>query len=268
MISATKLRRYQGRLSESTLYKSALTEMLSIFSGSTVADENALFRKAVSPVLPDASSVLILTTADRGLCGSFNGSIVRRASEIISDMNGAALNPVVLPIGKKGVDAVREKGWTLCPDKTIVTKSLFDFAEAKRLSSALLSAFFEDKYRSVDIVYTEFRSAISQVIVTERLLPIPLPTKEKSTKDDIIIEPDEELILAELAKRVVSFRLYYAVLHSSTAEHGARMTAMDSATRNSEDLINETTIKRNKLRQAMITRELVEIVSGAESLKG
>ncbi|MBL8028759.1 MAG: ATP synthase F1 subunit gamma [Fibrobacteres bacterium] len=268
MISATKLRKAQDKLVESNKYKHALDEMISLFAGTPQEREHPLFRNAVKLESGEPKSVLVLITADRGLCGSFNGALFREADAYLRKKKEEGFVPAVITIGKKGHEYYKSKSWEKISTSGDAGIQSFDFSKTENVAMKLMADYTSGTVQEVALMYTEFRSAISFVPQTVGLLPVASKNEKKSGSGAILIEPDEDIVLDKLAKRAVSYTIFHACQQSSTAEHAARMSAMDSATRNTNDLIDSTTLQKNKLRQAVITRELVEIVSGAESIKG
>jgi ATP synthase, F1 gamma subunit len=223
------------------------------------------------PLLDDREgkrTLLLIITSDKGLCGGFNGSIIRKTAQYLKD-NDQNENSLIVA-GKKGNDIFSNRPVTIVEDLVGWTKD-FDYLKAQAIGGNLATMFSENKIDKVLVVYNEFKSVMQQEVVVEQLLPV-VPEKVEQGKDsvamDYIYEPDEETILNVLLKRYVADVVYRAFLESSASEHGARMTAMDSASRNAGEMIDGLTLTYNKARQAYITKELIEIVNGAEALKG
>jgi F-type H+-transporting ATPase subunit gamma len=212
--------------------------------------------------------LFLIITADKGLCGGFNGSIIRKTAEYLKN-NPQNENSLIIA-GKKGNDIFRNRPVNIIEDHIGWTKD-FNYLKAQTIGENLATLFSEKKVDKVFMIYNEFKSVMAQEVIVEQLLPVvpeKLDHKEESFAVDYIYEPDEEAILDELLKRYMTVQVYRAFLESSASEHGARMTAMDSATRNAGEMIGALTLTYNQARQAYITKELIEIVNGAEALKG
>jgi F-type H+-transporting ATPase subunit gamma len=208
-----------------------------------------------------------VVTADRGLCGGFNGNITKKAIQVIN--NNSDKEVQLITAGKKGYSRFKNKKNKILHDHSGWTRD-FDYLKAAEIGSTLSSLFSEKSIDRVYVLYNEFKSVMQQEVILEQLLPIS-PEKLDTGKEsmnivDYIYEPEEEAILNTLLERYMTVEVYRAFLESSASEHGARMTAMDSATRNAGELVDKLTITYNRSRQAAITKELIEIISGAESL--
>jgi F-type H+-transporting ATPase subunit gamma len=219
-------------------------------------------------VREESRHLFLLITSDKGLCGGFNGSLIRKMAKHLKD-NAQNENSLIVA-GKKGNDIFRNRPVTVTEEIINWTKN-FDYLKAQGIGENLSTLFSEKKVDKVFMVYNEFKSVMQQEVVVEQLLPVVpenLAHKDDTFAVDYIYEPDGESILDELLKRYMTVEVYRAFLESSASEHGARMTAMDSASRNAGDMIDGLTLTYNKARQAYITKELIEIVNGAEALKG
>jgi F-type H+-transporting ATPase subunit gamma len=264
MISATKLRKANDNLRRSILYDKSLHELIAIVEGGVSEHMHPFYK---SPAIGnEGSSLLIVIASNRGLCGSFNSAIIRNANAYCKKREGSSGLMLSL-IGRKACDAFKTKEWKIFQENIECVSGKTGYAEVAKLAEEIISCFLSGKVKEVNVLYTEYRSSISQVPVIKQLLPIVPEARPEEGLGDPIIEPEPDAVLGKLVMRAISYRLYKFLLQSITSEHAARMTAMDSATRNTNDLLDSVTLKRNKLRQAAITRELVEIVSGAESLK-
>jgi F-type H+-transporting ATPase subunit gamma len=218
-------------------------------------------------------TLLVIITADRGLCGSFNSNLIKAASQFITERGGPGAEVSLALIGRKGRDFFRRRAFDVRYEQVNVFQKLA-FADAVELADKAIEEFTAERVSSVYLVYNEFKSVMSQRVVVERLLPIPrleptpaqakpgAPSGEGPTVD-YLYEPPPEQIFRELLPRHVQVQVYRALLESIAAEHAARMTAMDAATRNSAEMIDNLTLYMNKVRQAAITREIIEVVSGA-----
>jgi F-type H+-transporting ATPase subunit gamma len=242
MVSAAKLRRAQDAITQMRPYARKLQEMLSNIVSNVEGDVNLKLaeERAVEKVL------LIVITSDRGLAGAYNSNIIKLAKQTIADKYAAQF--------KKG-------------NVTIFLDLRFENVQAA--AQAAMKAFENREFDVVEIVYSEFRNAATQRFQCERFLPIPkVERKEGTKKADFIFEPEKEQLIAELMPKILNTQLYKAVLDAHASEHGARMTAMDKATDNANELLKTLRISYNRARQAAITTELTEIVSGAAALKG
>src|SRR5262249_54350527 len=210
----------------------------------------------------------VAITADRGLCGAFNSNVVRRTLDLLRETpEGSA---TLLTVGRKARDFFRRRAWTLRGERLgLLDRPAFD--EVRALADELMRAYLADEVDEVWLVFNEFRSVTVQRVTAERLLPIEPPdTAEPAAEGpavDYIYEPDPVTILAALLPRHVEIQLYRALLESAAGEHGARRTAMEAASKNAEEMIEHLTIQYNKARQERITKELLDIVGGAEALR-
>ena len=263
LVAASKLRKAQQAIMAARPYAIKMMEVLNHLSARCNQD--------LHPLLDDREGdrwLILVVTADRGLCGGFNGSIIRKTAQVINE--NASKQIQLITAGKKGNDIFKNRATEILHDHSGWTRD-FDYLTVGEISDTLASLFVEKAVDRVYMVYNEFKSVMQQEVILEQLLPIvpeKLETgKEKSSVVDYIYEPEEELILDTLLKRYMTVEVYRAFLESTASEHGARMTAMDSASRNAGDMIDGLTLTYNKARQAYITKELIEIVNGAEALK-
>jgi F-type H+-transporting ATPase subunit gamma len=262
MIAASRLRKAQDRM----LHARPMAHQLQRVLASLATRVNP----ALHPLLadrdlsrPEAKTLLIVVTADKGLCGAFNTNVLKEASRVV----GQARQPLVLGlVGAKGRDFFRRRGFEAVFEKVHLTSN-FDFSEASAIASLAMEEFTSGRVDRVQILYNEFKSVLQQRIVVEQLLPISHEIGEAHEPTiDYLYEPDPQRIFDELLPGHVRFQVYHALLESLAAEQAARMTAMDSATRNSAEVIDSLTLYMNKVRQANITREIIEVVSGAQAL--
>lgn len=267
MVSAAKLRRAQDAILQMRPYAQKLQDMLSnIVSASEAGSEMALAaERQVEKVL------LIVISSDRGLAGAFNANVVKLTKSIIAEKyadqakNG---NVTIWNIGKKAYENLTKSNF-----KTDATfKDIFlqlSFEKVQEAAAAARQAFLNKEFDVVEIIYSQFKNAATQRFVAERYLPIPrAEKKEGSTQADFIFDPEKNTLVAELMPRILNTQLYKAVLDSNASEHGARMTAMDKASENANEMLRSLKISYNRARQAAITTELTEIVSGAAALQG
>ncbi len=271
MVAAAKLRRAQDAVIAARPYARKMKELLQQLSGKVDLSAHPLF--AARPV---HSVALIVVTSDRGLCGAFNSSIIRTAAGHIrtdfADLQAAGKVRLVC-VGRKGFDFFLKNRFDV-REKYLGIFSALNFGHAQAIMDELVRGYRAGEVDRVEIVYNEFKSIAQQRITVETLLPIPRealapkqPVPKLVSLIDYIYEPSSEAIVTELVPRHLHFQLWRILLESNAAEQGARMTAMDNATTNASDLIRTLQLSYNKARQASITKELLEIVSGAEALK-
>ena len=213
--------------------------------------------------------LLVVMTADRGLCGGFNSSIVRATRKRIAELQKNGKSVKLLCVGKKGADQLRRDASDLIADSLEgVTRGVIQFAAASDIGAKLIQMFEAGEFDVCSLIYNKFQSAMTQIVTEQQIIPANVMEEESPTTSigAYEYEPDEEQILAELLPRNVSTQVFSALLENTASEHGARMTAMDSATRNAGDMIDKLTLTYNRTRQAFITKELIEIISGAEAL--
>jgi F-type H+-transporting ATPase subunit gamma len=269
MVSAAKLRKAQDKIVRLRPYANKLQEILVGLSRS-LADSNVenVYGRVSSP----DRILLVVITSNRGLCGAFNTNVIREAKRIISEkyyeqyQNG---NLRVLTIGKKGFDHFRKLKISMLPDGNNLLNEL-TFDNVAQVADQIMKSFASKEFDRVELVYNQFKNAAVQNLTTELFLPVTAVTDGnlKSVPVDYIYEPGKEEIIEELIPKSLKTHFYKAVLDSFVAEHGARMTAMHKATDNATGMIRELTLLYNKARQATITNQILEVVSGAEALKG
>jgi F-type H+-transporting ATPase subunit gamma len=263
LVAASKLRKAQLAILEARPYAVKMMDVLNHLAARCNNDLHPLL-----DVRDGNKHLFLIITADKGLCGGFNGSIIRKTAQYLKD-NPQNENSLIIA-GKKGNDIFRNRPVNIIDDHIGWTKD-FNYLKAQTIGENLATLFSEKKVDKVFMIYNEFKSVMAQEVIVEQLLPVvpeKLAHQEGSFAVDYIYEPDEESILDELLKRYMTVEVYRAFLESSASEHGARMTAMDSATRNAGEMIGALTLTYNQARQAYITKELIEIVNGAEALKG
>jgi F-type H+-transporting ATPase subunit gamma len=265
MVSASKLRRAQERLVSARPFA---TEMLRVLNGLAARVEPDAHPLLETRPASSGPTMLIVITADRGLAGSFNANVVKGANNFIAKDNpsdGVALGLV----GRKGREFFVRRGFDVRYEAINIFMKL-EYAEARKIAEAAIEEFTSGRVSSVYLVYNEFKSIMTQRVALERLLPIPKLEIEASSQHgqqvDYLFEPGPEQILGSLLPRHVETQIWRALLESAASEHAARMTAMDAATRNSSEILDSLTLYMNKVRQAAITREIIEVVSGAEAL--
>jgi F-type H+-transporting ATPase subunit gamma len=267
MVSAAKLRRAQDAIQQMRPYAKKLQEMLSnIVSNTEVEGGNTLAtERAIEKVL------LIVITSDRGLAGAYNANIIKLAKHTIREKYSTqyAKGAVTIwSIGKKGYEHFVKNNYKISDaHKDIFLNLTFD--NVQKASQAAIEAFRAREFDAVEVIYSEFKNAATQRFVAEQFLPIPKTQNESTaTRADFIFDPSKEELIAELMPKILNTQLYKAVLDANASEHGARMTAMDKASENANELLRNLKISYNRARQAAITTELTEIVSGAAALQG
>ncbi len=266
MVSAAKLRRAQDAIIQMRPYAQKLQEMLSNIASSSsdmalpLAEERAVERVLLIPV-----------TSDRGLCGAYNSNVIKATRQLIADKYAAqhaAGNVTILPIGKKGFEYFTKNNYQVVADFWTIFADL-SFDNVRNAAVYAQKAFLNKEYDRVELVYSQFKNAATQKFVTEAYLPIPKVENEGGNKNsDFIYEPSKEILVQELMPKILNTQVYKAVLDANASEHGARMTAMDKASENANELLKNLKISYNRARQAAITTELTEIVSGAAALQG
>jgi F-type H+-transporting ATPase subunit gamma len=257
MVSAAKLRRAQERMMAARPYSAGLREVLK--SLSTRAD------LATHPLLQDREEeskvLLLVVTADRGLCGAFNANIIRAAQNAIVEKGWDHVE--LLPIGRKAIEFFKRRTIPIRRQGAHVYQAL-SLDTARGIAQALIDDFINGEFDAVYVIYNEFKSVMTQRVTLERLLPLPREEADPDTPAiDYIYAPGPEQILSDLLPKHIEFQLYRVLLESAAAEQGARMTAMESATKNASEMISHLTLTYNRIRQASITKEIIEIVSGA-----
>ena len=262
MVSAAKLRRAEESVKQARPYANKMLGVLS--SLALRADSSAhplLARREVKKV------AVIVITSDRGLCGAFNSGIIKKADSFLrlNQMNYEAIGLTI--VGRKAADHYKRNGGQINKEHTNILYG-FGYHTAAGIASDIINAYTNEEVDEVYLLYNEYKSALVQEAMMERLLPItPLEREAEMSEVDYIYEPNKDSILEEILPKHVEIQVYRALLESIASEHGARMAAMDSATRNAKEMIGRLTLYYNRARQATITKELVEIVSGAEALK-
>lgn len=260
LVSASKLRKAQEAIQTARPYAHKLRDVMNHLVARCNND--------LHPLLDNRTGnrvLLLVITADRGLCGGFNSNIIKMTQELIAENSDRDISLFIA--GKKGLDFFKSRPYTIEDSYLGWTKD-FEYQKAVEIGEMLAKLFVENKTDRIYMVYNEFKSVIQQEVIREQLLPIVPEEAEGEQLTDYIFEPDEEAILEDLLKRYMTTQVYRAFLESSASEHGSRMTAMDAASRNAKEMIGKLTLFYNRTRQAHITKELIEIVNGAEALKG
>ena len=272
MVAASKLRRAQAAAEDGRPYAERMERMLSEVTSSLSTMDGA--PKLLAGTGSEETHLVVAITADRGLCGGFNGSIIRRARRQVNDLKGQGKKVKLIFLGRKGRDGLnREYSADVIDSREGLVKSGVEFATAKDISSSIVERFNAGEFDVCTIIYNKFVSAMTQEVTSSQVIPFPVPEKNADESDTetglkamYLMEPSEEEILDDLLPRNLSVQIFRALLESNASEHGARMTAMDNATRNAGDMLDGLTLTYNRTRQAAITSELIEIISGAEAL--
>jgi F-type H+-transporting ATPase subunit gamma len=266
MVSAAKLRRAQDAILKARPYAVLLEQTLSRVAARAAAEETVTH--PLLQVRPQRTAEVVVITSDRGLAGGFNSNICRRVQRFLVENADRFQEIALSSIGKKGRDYFRARKITVRKDFTGVQANLM-YETAEEIAAEYQAKYLAGEVDAVFLAYNEFKSAISQKPVVVQLLPIDTaPAAEASTSGiDFKYEPSREALLADLLPRHVAMQVWRALLESAASEHGARMSSMESATKNAEEMIAMLTLQYNRARQAYVTKELMEIVSGAEALK-
>ncbi|MHA4812368.1 ATP synthase F1 subunit gamma [Flavitalea flava] len=266
MVSAAKLRRAQDAIIQMRPYAKKLQELLSNIVSSSDGDVGM----SLATERPIEKVLLIVITSDRGLAGAYNANLIKRAKLAIAEKYSAQAakgNVIIWSIGKKGYEHFAKNNYKV----TDTYKDIFlqlNFENVQACAQAAVKAFENREFDAVEIVYSEFKNAATQNFTLEKFLPIPKVTKKAgSSNNDFIFEPAKEELIAELMPKILNTQLFKAVLDANASEHGARMTAMDKASDNAAEMLKALRLSYNRARQAAITTELTEIVSGAAALQ-
>lgn len=267
MVAASKLRRAQDNIVKMRPYAKKLGALLQNLSAQQEEGQDNNFAE----IRPIEKVLIIVITSDKGLCGAFNSNVFKELSRHITENYQEQFNKgnvVVMPIGKKALDYFKKHEYQMVSDYWNMFSPV-DFEKSKEASEYVMKEFLAHTYDRIDIVYNEFRNVATQILQREQYLPVkPVEvTSDKTFEVDYIYQPSKEDIVEELIPKSLKIQLYKAILDSNAAEHGARMTAMDQATDNAGELIKELKLKYNRTRQAAITKEILEIVAGAEAMK-
>jgi F-type H+-transporting ATPase subunit gamma len=265
MVSAAKLRRAQDAIHQMRPYAKKLAEMIATVSAQTEAGAENPFTE----VREIKNALIIVVTSDRGLCGAFNANVGKATMALVQEKYAglhAAGNVEILALGKKGGEYLSRRGYKV-NDANADIFSRLNFTNVREIGEFILNAFTEKKYDVVEVLFNYSKNVATQIIQTEQLLPlVASETGEKASSVDYIFEPSEEEIISELIPKSIKLSIFRALLESNSSEHGARMTAMDKATENAGELIKALKLEYNRSRQAAITKEILEIVGGAEAL--
>ncbi len=261
MVSAAKLKKAQDAITAMRPYAEKLTELLQNVSATLDGDAGGQYttQREINKVL------IVAITSNRGLCGAFNTNVIKQAKLVADTYAGKQVD--VFAIGKKGNDVLKKTN-TVIANKSEVFDNL-TFENVAEIANVLTDKFISGEYDKIEIVYNQFKNAATQIVQTEQFLPLaPIASDKSVSGGDYIFEPSKEEIVLTLIPKSLKTQLYKSIRDSFAAEHGARMTAMHKATDNATELRNQLKLTYNKARQAAITNEILEIVGGAEALKG
>jgi F-type H+-transporting ATPase subunit gamma len=267
MVSAAKLRRAQDAITQMRPYAKKLQEML----GNIVSNSDGDVKIALAEERAIEKVLIIVVTSDRGLCGGYNSNLIKLAKQLIREKYEAQYakgNVQVLPIGKKGYEHFTKNGFKVVDAYWDIFTGL-SFEKVQGAAKYAMNAFANKEIDAVELIYSEFKNAATQRFVAEPFLPVQKVQKTAGQKNaDFIFEPGKETLITELMPKILNTQLFKATLDANASEHGARMTAMDKASDNANELLKSLKISYNRARQAAITTELTEIVSGAAALNG
>lgn len=261
MVSAAKLRRAQDRMFSARPYAGALREVLE--SVATRVEDIA--GHPLLQARPENNILLVVVTSDKGLAGAFNSNVIRAAQRAIAEHQWQHVE--LLTIGRKANDFFKRRTIPLRRDGVMLMQAMA-LGTTHEIAEGIISDFITERVDAVYAVYNEFKSIMAQTVRLERLLPLERNWEERGQEIDYIYEPGPDAILTDLLPKHIEFQLYRILLESAAAEQGARMTAMEAATKNASDIIDHLTLTYNRIRQASITKEIIEIVSGAAAAGG
>jgi F-type H+-transporting ATPase subunit gamma len=270
MVAASKLRRAQTAAEAARPYAERMEAMLRRLAANVAGTPGA--PKLLAGTGSDSAHLVIVITADRGLAGAFNSGVGRQARTLIRRLQSEGKSVKILVVGRKGRDYLkREFAAEVAHDLMFGGRKVIEFAQAKEIADLVTQMFADGEFDVATLVYNQFRSVISQVPTETQLIPLPVPDAAAEESGGVRaiyeFEPDEETILLRLLPQNLAIQIYRALLESAAGFYGAQMSSMDNATRNAGDMINRLTLNYNRTRQANITSELIEIISGAEALK-
>ncbi|MAL78942.1 MAG: F0F1 ATP synthase subunit gamma [Sneathiella sp.] len=267
MVAAAKLRHAEEAANAARPYAERMDSMMASLASGMVGKDNA--PKLLAGTGSDQRQLIIVATGERGLCGGFNSSISKAAALKVDKLLAQGKDVKILCVGKKGRDVLKRKYSHLIIGTVDLSGSKrIGFDDAQPIAQRVLTMFDADEFDVCTIFYAKFVSVLTQTVTEQQIIPAPVPEKADAEESDILYEyePEEEEILAELLPRNLSVQIFRALLENSASEQGARMSAMDNATRNAGEMIDKLTLQYNRERQAAITSELIEIISGAEAL--
>ena len=264
-VAASRLRKAQDQILGARPFANQMQRVLSGLASHVDTSSHPLLRERTADA-PERPTLLVVVTADKGLCGSFNTNIIKQAGEVITESGGHDVSLGL--VGRKGRDFFGKRGFDVRFELVNIFNQL-KYSHAQAIARAAIEAFTGSEVDSVQLVYNEFKNVLQQRVVVDQVLPIArldTPSVDVELSADYLYEPDPAVIFDTLIPRHVEIQFYHALLESAAAEHAARLMSMDSATRNATEMIEDLTLYMNKVRQATITREIIEVVSGAGTL--
>lgn len=265
MVAAAKLRKSQDRIMQMRPFAHKLSYLLKNLS-SAGSDNQSWYNQ----VREEKKILIVVVSSDRGLCGSFNSNIIKATNKLIADHYAEQSrqgNVTILPLGKKGYEFFSKRNFKVVDQYWNIFHGL-SFESAAKVGEYLMKSFEKGEYDKIEIIYNEFKNVATQILRVEQFLPILPPASTQKTQEvEYIYQPDREEIINGLIPKSLKVQLFKSILDSNAAENGARMTAMDKATDNAGELLKELKLTYNRTRQAAITKEILEIVAGAEALK-
>ena len=264
IVSAARLRRAQDRVTASRPYARGFGEVMEQIAAAVRAAEELGFHHPLLEEREEKKILAMVVSSDRGLCGAYNANLVKSARRFVDEKIAAGIAVDLHTVGRKGDEFFRKRGYAI-KESSIQFLAQMSFLQVEEMAHEMARLFGEEEYDAVYLLYTEFRTAASQHSTQKKLLPVTLPT-DGEVPDFLFDQPAEQL-LGSMLNQYVVLALYQSLLEANASEHGARMTAMDSATRNASDMIQKLTMRLNRVRQASITTELIEVVSGAQALE-
>lgn len=271
MVAASKLKKAQEQAEASQPYATAMAGMLSRVAANTSVGASG--PKLLVGTGDDKRHLLVVVTADRGLCGGFNGNLVRRARTEIVKLRSQGKDVSLVCVGRKSYDLLKREFADIIIQKFsgLGAKGRLQFSEANQVTQLIIDNFDVSKFDVCSLVYNDFKNILTQTPSVQQLIPFKLPEGEEAEETSgaesvYSFEPEEDVILGQLLPRNLGVQIFRALLDSAAGEQAARMTAMDNATRNAGDMINDLSTQYNRARQAYITKELIEIISGAEAV--
>ena len=267
MVAASKLRRAQDAAEAARPYAERMERMLGNLAGAAAGRPGAL--PMLAGTGKDDVQLVVVMTANRGLAGGFNSNIIRSARSLVRELLDRGKTVKILAVGRKGRDAMRrEYREHIVGEFTEFGRKTVSFSEALNVATKVVDMFNAGEFDVATMVYARFKSAMSQIVTRQQMIPFPVPQTSAPADTTMVYdyEPSDQEILAELLPRNLAIQAFRAMLENSASFYGSQMAAMDSATRNAGEMINKLTLRYNRQRQAMITKELIEIISGAEAI--
>ena len=264
MVSAAKLRRAQERVLAARPYAALIREVLATLAAHAAQLEDEQ-RHPLLALRPERKILLLLLTGDKGLCGAFNTNLIKASQAFLREHSAARVELEL--IGRKGRDFYRRREVPISGEYVNVFAKV-EYSTAREIAQKAIQRFVAEEVDAVYLLYNEFKSVMSQKLTVDRILPLPPPPPNEQSTPAPIYEEPPEVILGSLLPRYVAVEVYHAMVESAAAEHAARMTAMDAATSNASEMIDKLTLYMNRVRQASITKEIIEVVSGAAAAAG